>query len=83
MKFTESFAPFNARIRAGKARPPVRTLVELCKELGIPDYRSVLGKLKLEGAPKPELRNRNGSWYEPAKFKKWYKSVTTKEKRND
>jgi hypothetical protein len=78
MKFTETFGAFGRRTRAGGTRKPLRTLVELCKELGIPDYHSVLGKLKLEGAPKPELRNHNGSWYAPTKFKRWYKSVTTK-----
>ena len=76
--FRESLGDFNRRVKAGGKHPPLRTFKELCEELGVP-MRTVMGKLKLEGAPKPVLRHStsqgNAAWYEPKSFKKWWESL--------
>ena len=76
--FRESLGEFTKRVKSGDKYPPLRSFKELCEELGVP-MRTVIGKLKMKGAPKPRLRHStsrgNCSWYEPKEFKKWWETV--------
>ena len=76
--FSESLGQMTSRIKSGGARKPLRTFVELCAELGVPQ-KTVMGRLKMDGAPVPELKHDTSrgkaAWYEPIGFKKWWASL--------
>ena len=73
--FKETLGEHAKRVKEHGRNPPLRTFKELCEELGVPQ-RTMMGKLKLEGAPKPAMRQAtsrgNASWYEPKAFKAWW-----------
>lgn len=78
MKFAESLGEMTRRIKQGGKHMPLRKFKEICEELGVPQ-KTVMGRLKMDGAPTPILRHNgsrgNAAWYEPVGFKKWWASL--------
>lgn len=82
MKFAETIGQHRARIKSEGRHPPCISLKELAALLGV-EYRTIVGKLKLEGAPKAALRHmskRDGktvrnTWYNKAEILAWWEKV--------
>lgn len=57
---------------ARKTRKPLRSAVELAKELKL-SMAQLRGYLAADGAPKPEISFHGKSYYEPIAFIRWFR----------
>jgi hypothetical protein len=66
--------------RDGIKRPPMRSLKELCLELGVSRHQMAALISHHPGCPDAELQHKHPRWgmntyYNPAKFRRWFASI--------